>query len=118
MHTVLLLGLLAVAAFAFVIARTRWGLELRAVGGNVDAAISGYNAGLSSVRPGDGQRVGNTGTDADLNTPFINQGYVDAVKAAMAQFSTAQIATGGALVLLAIGAGVWWTMSHRKRGAT
>ena len=33
-----LLGLLAVAAFAFVIARTRWGLEMRAVGGNAEAA--------------------------------------------------------------------------------
>lgn len=37
-HLGLLLGLLAVAAFAFVIARTRWGLEMRAVGGNVEAA--------------------------------------------------------------------------------
>ena len=33
-----LLGLLAVAAFAFVVARTRWGLEMRAIGGNVEAA--------------------------------------------------------------------------------
>ena len=37
-HLGLLLGLLLVAVFAFVIARTRWGLELRAVGGNVEAA--------------------------------------------------------------------------------
>jgi simple sugar transport system permease protein len=37
-HLGLLLGLLAVTAFAFVIARTRWGLEMRAVGGNVEAA--------------------------------------------------------------------------------
>jgi general nucleoside transport system permease protein len=46
-HTGLLLGLLAVAAFAFVIARTRWGLELRAVGGNVDAA---HRLGLPITR--------------------------------------------------------------------
>ena len=46
-HAGLLLGLLAVAAFAFVIARTRWGLELRAVGGNVDAA---HRLGLPITR--------------------------------------------------------------------
>ena len=37
-HAGLLLGVLALAAFAFVVARTRWGLEMRAVGGNVEAA--------------------------------------------------------------------------------
>jgi len=34
----LLAGLVAAAVFAFVVKRTRWGLELRAVGGNVEAA--------------------------------------------------------------------------------
>jgi len=37
-HAGLLLGVLALAAFAFVVARTRWGLEMRAVGGNAEAA--------------------------------------------------------------------------------
>jgi general nucleoside transport system permease protein len=37
-HAGLLAGLVAVVAFAFVVSRTRWGLEMRAVGGNVEAA--------------------------------------------------------------------------------
>ena len=37
-HAGLLAGLLALAAFAFIVSRTRWGLELRAIGGNVEAA--------------------------------------------------------------------------------
>jgi len=37
-HAGLLVALLALAAFAFVVGRTRWGLELRAIGGNVEAA--------------------------------------------------------------------------------
>jgi general nucleoside transport system permease protein len=37
-HAGLLVGLLALAAFAFVVSRTRWGLELRGIGGNVEAA--------------------------------------------------------------------------------
>lgn len=37
-HAGLGAGVLAVAAFAFIVARTRWGLELRAIGGNVEAA--------------------------------------------------------------------------------
>jgi simple sugar transport system permease protein len=37
-HAGLLVGLLALAAFAFVVSRTRWGLELRAIGGNVEAS--------------------------------------------------------------------------------
>lgn len=55
--------------------------------GDVAAAVSGYNAGLSSVRPGDGKRTGDTGTDADLSTPFINQSYVDAVTGWMQNFA-------------------------------
>src|SRR4029077_557506 len=35
---VLALAAAAVGLFAFVMARTRWGLEMRAIGGNVDAA--------------------------------------------------------------------------------
>lgn len=31
-------GLVALAVFAFAMARTRWGLELRAIGGNAEAA--------------------------------------------------------------------------------
>ena len=82
--------------------------------GNVDAAISGYNAGLSSVRPGDGQRVGNTGTSADLSTPFINQSYVNAVKAFMSQYGgLVAVAGGGILVLLGIGAAAYWLLTHR-----
>ena len=69
--------------------------------GNIPAAVSGYNAGLSSVRTGDGQRVGNTGTDADLSTPFINQAYVDEVVGYMNNF----VATfpGGATGLGVVG---------------
>jgi ABC-type uncharacterized transport system permease subunit len=37
-HLGLALGLLAVALFAFLLSRTRWGLEMRAIGGNADAA--------------------------------------------------------------------------------
>ena len=85
-------------------------------GGNVDAAISGYNAGLSSVRPGDGQRVGNTGTDADLSTPFINQSYVDQVKGFLSQYGgIVAIAGTGLLLLLGIGAGVYWLFTHKGK---
>ena len=37
-HLGLALGLLAVAVFAFLLSRTRWGLEMRAIGANADAA--------------------------------------------------------------------------------
>jgi general nucleoside transport system permease protein len=37
-HLGLLLALAAVLLFAFVVARTRWGLEMRAIGGNPEAA--------------------------------------------------------------------------------
>jgi len=37
-HLGLALGLLAVGLFAFLLSRTRWGLEMRAIGGNADAA--------------------------------------------------------------------------------
>lgn len=37
-HAGLILALIAVAAFAFVVVRTRWGLEIRAIGGNAEAA--------------------------------------------------------------------------------
>jgi ABC-type uncharacterized transport system permease subunit len=38
-HFGLVLALIAVVAFAFVISRTRWGLEMRAIGGNPAAAL-------------------------------------------------------------------------------
>lgn len=88
---------------------------LSETGGNVDAAISGYNAGLSSVRPGDGQRIGNTGTDADLLTPFINQSYVDRVKSLLAQYGgIIAVAGGGVLLLLGIGAAAYYVLTHRR----
>ena len=37
-HLGLVLAAAAVGLFAFVVARTRWGLEMRAIGGNVEAA--------------------------------------------------------------------------------
>ena len=37
-HLGLVLALVATAAFAFMLARTRWGLEVRAIGGNAEAA--------------------------------------------------------------------------------
>lgn len=43
-------------------------------GYGVDSAISAYNAGFSTVRPGDGKRVTN-----EPGSPFINQAYVDKV---------------------------------------
>jgi len=46
-HLGLLVGLIAVALFAFVVARTRWGLELRAIGGNAEAA---HRLGLPIAR--------------------------------------------------------------------
>jgi general nucleoside transport system permease protein len=46
-HLGLLVGLIAVALFAFVVARTRWGLELRAIGGNAEAA---HRLGLPITR--------------------------------------------------------------------
>ena len=46
-HLGLLAGLLAIAVFAFVVARTRWGLELRAIGGNAEAA---HRLGLPITR--------------------------------------------------------------------
>lgn len=54
---------------------------------NIAAAISGYNGGLSRDRPDDGKRIGNTHTDADLQTPFINQDYVNRVLKAFAEYS-------------------------------
>lgn len=42
--------------------------------GDTAAAVSAYNAGLSSERPGDGKRTAN-----DRSAPFINQTYVDRV---------------------------------------
>jgi simple sugar transport system permease protein len=37
-HLGLAFAIVAVAAFAFVLAKTRWGLEMRAMGGNAEAA--------------------------------------------------------------------------------
>src|SRR5262245_22340734 len=57
-HLGLVFGLVALALFAFVMARTRWGLEMRAIGGNVDAArrsgipIERYVIGLMFVGGG------------------------------------------------------------------
>jgi simple sugar transport system permease protein len=57
-HLGLLFGLVALVLFAFVMARTRWGLEMRAIGGNVDAArrsgipIGRYVIGLMFVGGG------------------------------------------------------------------
>lgn len=83
---------------------------LRQTRGAVDAAISGYNAGLSSVRPADGKRVTN-----DPSSPFINQSYVDRVKSYLGQFSTAQLAAGGAGILL-LGFGALLLAGRRHGG--
>lgn len=48
--------------------------QASARGYGVDSAISAYNAGFSTVRPGDGKRVTN-----EPGSPFINQSYVDKV---------------------------------------
>lgn len=48
--------------------------QASARGFGVDSAISAYNAGFSTVRPGDGKRVTN-----EPGSPFINQSYVDKV---------------------------------------
>lgn len=57
--------------------------NLRRSGGNLDAAISAYNGGFSSVQPNDGKRTG------DAGTPFINQAYVDRVKSYIKYFQSA-----------------------------
>lgn len=67
--------------------------------GDVDAAISAYNAGFSRVRPHDGKRVGNTNTDADMRTPFVNQDYVDSVKRWIAKYSVAHAWNGNILLV-------------------
>jgi general nucleoside transport system permease protein len=57
-HLGLVFGLVALVVFAFVMTRTRWGLEMRAIGGNVDAArrsgipIGRYVVGLMFVGGG------------------------------------------------------------------
>lgn len=74
---------------------------LQATGGQIDAAISAYNAGLSSERAGDGKRVTN-----DPSSPFINQPYVDWVREAISRLSAAQLAGAGGILLIAALAGV------------
>lgn len=64
---------------------------ITATRGDTAAAVSGYNAGLSSERQGDGKRTGN-----DRTAPFINQSYVDAVMTFARQFG----ALDGALVIV------------------
>ncbi len=57
-HLGLALALLAVGLFAFLVSRTRWGLEMRAIGGNADAArrngipIGRYVVGLMFIGGG------------------------------------------------------------------
>jgi simple sugar transport system permease protein len=57
-HLGLALALVAVGLFAFVVSRTRWGLEMRAIGGNADAArrngipIGRYVVGLMFIGGG------------------------------------------------------------------
>jgi ABC-type uncharacterized transport system permease subunit len=57
-HLGFVFGLVALVVFAFVMTRTRWGLEMRAIGGNVDAArrsgipIGRYVVGLMFVGGG------------------------------------------------------------------
>ena len=46
-HVGIVFALVALAVFAFVVARTRWGLEMRAIGGNAEAA---RRAGISIGR--------------------------------------------------------------------
>jgi soluble lytic murein transglycosylase-like protein len=48
-------------------------------GYGLDSALSMYNGGPSTERPGDGKRTGNSHTAADRATPFVNQAYVDSV---------------------------------------
>src|SRR5713101_4981986 len=57
-HLGLALGLVAVGLFAFFVSRTRWGLEMRAIGGNADAArrngipVGRYVVGLMFIGGG------------------------------------------------------------------
>jgi soluble lytic murein transglycosylase-like protein len=87
-------------------------------GWGMDSAISAYNAGFSSDRPGDGKRDTDR-TDGYLDdgsqlAPFINQDYVDAVTRYAAKYgqpvgsgpapSSGGSATPMILALLAAGA--------------
>jgi soluble lytic murein transglycosylase-like protein len=60
-------------------------------GYGVESAISAYNAGFSSDRPGDGKRATNRVdgyvTDGSQFAPFINQHYVDAVLSYMQHYA-------------------------------
>lgn len=79
---------------------------LRSTNGNVAAAVSGYNAGLSTVRRGDGKRVTN-----DPGAPFINQDYVDRVLRFSQDYSGPVLGAIGVILVaaLAIGALRRWT---------
>lgn len=47
--------------------------NLRIARGDLAIALSAYNAGFSTARPGDAKRIGGPGS------PFVNQAYVDSV---------------------------------------
>jgi soluble lytic murein transglycosylase-like protein len=71
-------------------------------GWGTDSAVSAYNAGFSSDRPGDGKRdtdrVDGRTADGSQLAPFINQSYVNAVNSYAQQYPSPG-------VVLAAGAG-------------
>jgi soluble lytic murein transglycosylase-like protein len=69
---------------------------LTATRGDVKAAVSAYNGGLSAERPGDAKRTTN-----DRTAPFINQEYVDKVVKFARSFDVGLTILG--VVLLIIG---------------
>lgn len=84
--------------------------NLRQARGDFDVAISAYNAGFSTARPWDGNR-------ASLpNGPFVNQAYVNAVRAYFAEYLTqtqtaaAMATVGNGVTDQGVGGANWTTL--------
>jgi soluble lytic murein transglycosylase-like protein len=99
-------------------------------GWGIDSAISAYNAGFSSDRPGDGKRSTNRVDGYDSSgsqlAPFINQAYVNAVLSyaqrysapgaqVLAPVNVSAVSGGGFSPLLFVAAAVALGLALAKR---